>query len=62
MVLATSTSVLSSLNLAYGQQDADYYVYVDPLPEWATSYASNTIHTATKAWEDAYELQKLEYG
>jgi hypothetical protein len=53
MVLATPTSVLSTLNLAYGQREADYYVYVDPLPEWASSYASNTIYAATKAWEEA---------
>lgn len=55
MIFAGSfnTLALSGVFPAYGQEEVNYYVYVDPLPEWASSYASNAIYAGTKAWEDA---------
>ena len=34
-------------------QERDYYVYTAPLPDYATSYASNVIYDATNAWANA---------
>lgn len=34
-------------------QDRHYYVYTAPLPDYATSYASNVIYDATNAWTSA---------
>ncbi len=34
------------------EQERDYYVYVEPLPDWA-SYASNAMYEATTTWEKA---------
>ncbi len=47
------TSVFGQTASAQQQQQQVYYVYVDPIPDFATSYASNVIHDATKAWSDA---------
>ncbi|MGI0023259.1 MAG: matrixin family metalloprotease [Nitrososphaeraceae archaeon] len=50
---------------AYGQQEQVYYVYDDPLPDWA-DYAGNVMYEATKAWQDAnpglkfYKVSTLE--
>lgn len=35
---------------AYGQKEEVYYVYVDPLPDWA-DYARDVVYAATLAWE-----------
>ncbi len=35
---------------ASAQQQQVYRVYVEPLPDYATSYASNVIYDATNAW------------
>jgi len=34
-------------------QTTDHYVYVDPLPDFAPSYAGSLVSDATKAWSDA---------
>ena len=34
-------------------QTTNYYVYSDPLPDYAKDYASNAIYDSTKAWEAA---------
>jgi len=34
-------------------QERDYYVYVEPVPDYAATYASNSIHDATSAWTTA---------
>lgn len=34
-------------------QEIRHYVYIDQLPDYATSYASNVIYEATNAWTDA---------
>ena len=34
--------------------ESTYYVYIDPLPEWA-SYASNVMYLSTTAWQEANE-------
>ncbi|MEO9321606.1 MAG: matrixin family metalloprotease [Nitrososphaera sp.] len=48
-VLQTSVRTLN----AYAQQTRDYYIYTDPVPDYAPSYANGTIYAATQAWEKA---------
>lgn len=38
---------------ASGEKQESHYVYVQPLPAYATSYASNVIYDATDAWMKA---------
>lgn len=45
-------SLLQANVFAQTQQEQNYYVYVDPVPDYASSYASNVIYDATKSWED----------
>ncbi len=47
-----SPSVLSnkSVKFSYDITKNTYFVYVDPIPEWA-DYASNVMYDATKYWE-----------
>ena len=44
---------------AQQQQQQIYYVYVEPIPDYATSYASNVIYDATKAWADVNPNMKF---
>lgn len=37
----------------WAQESRNYYVYADPIPDYATEYASNAIPDAMKAWETA---------
>jgi len=45
--------IIISFPNAQGQQARNYYIYADPIPDYATNYASNAIPDAIKAWEDA---------
>jgi len=47
-----STISNKSVSFAYEVKINTYYVYVDPLPNWAV-YSGNTVYDSTKAWKDA---------
>jgi hypothetical protein len=40
-----------AVGFSYEIKKNTYYVYVDPLPEWATD-SRNTVYDSTKAWQD----------
>ena len=41
-----------AVNFSHEIKINTYYVYVDPLPNWAT-YPGSTVYDSTKAWKDA---------
>lgn len=45
-VIGTSTNI-------FGQTTRTYYIYADPIPDYATGYASSAIPDAITAWENA---------
>jgi len=47
----SSPSDTTNYNPTY--QEISHYVYIDQLPSYATSYASNVIYEATNAWTSA---------
>ena len=53
LFIVSSLIFIQYSHSASAQQQQVYYVYVEPIPDYATSYASNVIHDATSAWQDA---------
>jgi len=52
-IMLTTLAFSSMFSIpAFGQTGEIYYIYVDPLPDWAND-AGNVVYDATKAWEDA---------
>lgn len=55
-VSVASTSQTQSQSTSQTQtspQIKNYYIYAEPVPDYATSYAGDAIYYATKAWENA---------
>ncbi len=51
-IIAGSTPNLVFPQFVYAEEEKKYYVYAEPLPNWA-GYASNVIYEATSAWTNA---------
>ena len=45
--------VIGSTPTVLGQANRTYYIYADPVPDYATGYAENAIPNAISAWESA---------
>jgi len=45
--------VIAGFHQVFAKQEYVYYVYVDPIPYYATSYASDAIPNAISTWEHA---------
>lgn len=53
LILAIVVLCVGFFSQISAQEQKSYYIYVDPLPDYAKSYASNVIYDTTQAWERA---------
>ena len=51
MATFNASSINSVVTFSYDVIKNTYYVYVDPLPEWA-NYASNVMYESTEYWKN----------
>lgn len=53
------TVIMSLIPHVSAQEQMTYYIYVDPVPDYATNYASNAINVAIQAWQNTNPDLKL---